>query len=267
MKAAVFSVEGKQLREIELPKVFDESLNKELIKRAVLSIQSKRKQPKGTKKKAGRDNTAEQRGKRSLPQSERTTNVGKARLPRFKNRRHLLYGRVGKVPQAVGGVRAHPPKSEKVQAEEINKKEKRKALRSAIGASINRELVEKRHVLDEKVKLPIIVEDKFADFEKTKDITKSCETLNILVDLENAKSKRRPRAGKGKQRGRTKKQKISILIVTKDNAKVYKAARNIPGVEISGVDSLNVELFAPGCEPGRLVVWTEDALKALGEKA
>ena len=267
MKAVVYSIEGKQLKEIELPKTFEEPLNRELIKRAVLSIQSKRKQPKGTKKDAGRDNTAEARSRRGLPQYERTINVGRARLPRLKNRRGLLFGRVARVPQAVGGVRAHPPKSEKRIAEEVNRKEKRKALKSAIAASTNRKLVEKRHVVEESIKLPVIVENGFEELEKTSKVVTVLKALHLLADLENAKSKVRKRAGKGKRRGRKKKQKKSILIVTGKKAKAYKAARNIPGVDVSTAASLNVELLAPGCVPGRLVVWTEDAIKAIGEKA
>ncbi len=267
MKASVYSIEGKQLREIELPKAFAHPLNRELIKRAVLSIQSKRKQPKGSNVRAGRDNTAEARSRRVLPHTERTINVGRARLPRMKNRRHLLYGRVARVPQAVGGARAHPPKSEKKIGEEINKKEKRKALLSAIAASSNRELVGERHLLPEGTKLPLVVESSFGELQKTREVLDAFKALNVLADIENAKRKRRKRSGKGKRRGRKKKQKKSVLIVTKGNTKVYRAARNLPGVDVSSVESLNVELFAPGCKPGRLVLWTEDAVKVLGEKA
>jgi large subunit ribosomal protein L4e len=267
MKAKVFSVEGKEVREIDLPKAFDSPLNTELIKRAVLSIQSKKKQPKGTDPRAGRNNTAVARSSRVLPQSERTINVGHARIPRLKNRKHLLYGRVARVPQSVGGIRAHPPKAEKIIAEEINKKEKRSALLSAVGASTSKDLVGKRHVLEEGINLPLIIENKFEEIAKTKDVVAAFKAINVFSDLENAKSKCRPRSGRGKTRGRKKKQKISLLIVTKNNSKVYKAARNIPGIDVSPVDSLNVELLAPGCMPGRLVVWTEDAAKAVGERA
>ena len=46
-------------------------------------------------------------------------NVGRARLPRLKNRRELLHGRVARVPQAVGGRRAHAPKAWKKYVEKI----------------------------------------------------------------------------------------------------------------------------------------------------
>lgn len=267
MKADVFSLDGKKMHEIALPKIFETEFHPDLIKRAVLSIQSARFQPKGKYKKAGRDNTAQYRGWRGLPRHERTINVARARLPRLKNRRGLLFGRVAKVPQAVGGARAHAPKPEKKLHEEINKKEKRKALHSAIAASVSKELVGKRHVLPEKISLPVIVEDKLEELKKTKEVITALAALHIAKDLENAKNKKRRRAGKGKKRGRKYKQKKSILIVTKKNSSVYKAARNLAGVEICEVRNINAELFAPGCMPGRLTVWTEGAIKEMGATA
>jgi len=92
------------------------------------------------------------------------------------------------------------------------------------------------------------------------------ESLKILPDLENARAKTRRRAGKGKMRGRKKKQKKSILIVTGVNSAVFKAARNLPGVDICSARNLNSELLAPGCLPGRLTLWSESAVKALGKE-
>ena len=95
----------------------------ELIKRAVLSIQSARVQPQGTYTNAGRDYTARYRGMRRLGNMHRTINVGVARKPRLKNRRYLLQGNVATIPGTVGGPRAHPIKTEKTIAEKINKKD------------------------------------------------------------------------------------------------------------------------------------------------
>jgi len=46
---------------------------------------------------------------------------------------------------------------------------------------------------------------------------------------------------------------------------LIRASRNLPGVDITTVDRLNVELLAPGTQAGRLTVWTESSLKWLGE--
>ncbi|MDD5148209.1 MAG: 50S ribosomal protein L4 [Candidatus ainarchaeum sp.] len=266
MKAGVFALDGKKIRDIELPRVFETEFHPNLIKRAVLSSQSARLQPKGNFIMAGRMNSAEYRGARRLPNQERSINVGHARLPRLKNRRGLLYGRVARVPQAVGGPRAHPPKIEKKIWERINKKERKKALESAIAASAKKELVEKRHALEEGIVLPVIIEDKFEDLKKTREVITVLSALKLGKDLENAKAKRRRKSGKGKRRGRKIKQKKSVLIITKKNSQVYKAARNIAGIDICEVRNLNTELLAPGCSAGRLAVWTESAVKALETK-
>jgi len=261
----VYSVDGKKLKEEKLPKVFQESVEPELIERAVLAIQSARKQKQGVKLRAGRDNTAEYRGSRNLPFAQRTINVGHARLPRLKNRATLLSGRVASIPRAVGGPKAHPPKAEKNIAEKINKKEKKKALRSALASTGKFALVSKRHVVKQGLQLPIVVEDRFEKIEKTKDVVKALKAIGISADLESARSKTKKRAGKGRRRGRVKKKKKSVLLVTSKGAKVYKAARNLVGVDITALKELNAELLAPGGVPGRLTVFTETALTGLRE--
>ncbi len=266
MKTNVLSLDGKKVREISISKAFDSDVDTGLIKRAVLSIRSMALQPKGPSAIAGRTNTAKYRGRRSLPASERGINVGHARLPRLNNRRGRLYGRVAGIPRAVGGPMAHPPKPEKDLKERINKKEKRAALNSAIAASVRLDLVGTRHVVAKEIALPVVVDDKFEEIGRTKELKTILKTLNLLADVDNAKEKVRRRAGKGKMRDRKKKVKKSILIVTGKTANVFKAARNLPGVDICVSRNLNAELLAPGCVPGRLVIWSESGIKALDEK-
>jgi large subunit ribosomal protein L4e len=263
LKAEVLDIEGKKIKEIELPEVFNEEYHPDIIKRAVLSIQTARLQPKGTKYMSGRDYSALYVGLRSMPTHERTINVERARLPRLKNRRGLLYGKVATVPQAVGGPKVHAPKKEKKLKEKINKKEKRKALRSAIAATINKKLVEQRHVLPKELKLPIIIENKFEELKKTKEVIKTLKALKVYEDTLNAKKKKKIRAGKGKKRGRKYKKKKSILIVTGENKPIYKAARNIEGIEVVSAKQLNAEHLAPGTKAGRLTIWTENAINYL----
>jgi len=263
MKATIVSIEGKKLNEIALPKAFEADVDSSIIKRAVLSMQSYAKQPQGTMPRAGRENTAKYRGRRSLPARERGINIGRARLPRLNNRRGRTAGRVASIPRAVAGPRAHPPKAESKKAEKINKKERKKALESAIAATTKEKLVKARHVIKKDISLPIVVEKRLEEIEKTKELKKVLEAVHVMPDLENAKAKTRRRAGKGKMRGRKKKQKKSILIVTGKNAKVFKAARNMPGVDICTARNLNTELLAPGCVPGRLVLWSESAIEFL----
>jgi large subunit ribosomal protein L4e len=266
MKASVLGLDGKKLHDLELPSHFEADVDKGLIKRAVLSMQSNARQPKGSFPRAGRENTAKYIGRRSMPTRERGINVGRARLPRLNNRRGRLMGRVASIPRAVGGPKAHPPKAEAKRTEKINRKERRAALASAISACTKQELVSERHVLEKGMGLPLVVEEKFEGVDKTKKLKEVFRALNILPDLENAEKKTRRRAGKGKKRGRKKKQKKSVLIVTGKTSPVFKAARNLPGVDVCTARNLNAELLAPGAVPGRLVVWSEPAVNSLGKK-
>ncbi len=264
MKANILSIEGKKMKEISLPAVFNTAVDAKLIKRAVLSIQSARLQPTGHHPRAGRQNTAEYIGYRGKPQMHRTINVGRARLPRLKNRRFILSGRVASVTQAVGGTKPHAPKSEKDMKERINKKEKRKAVSSAIAASAKIELVKERgHRIKEGAKLPFIFEEKLEKLEKTKDVENLLSKVDLLEDVIRAKDKKKIRAGKGKKRGRKYKRAKSVLIVVGDSSKIYKAARNLEGVDVVNVKNLNAELLAPGTKPGRLTLWSESAIEAL----
>jgi large subunit ribosomal protein L4e len=264
MKAKVFGIDGSEKSSLELPKVFETEYKPKLIKRAVLALQTAQKQAKGADPRAGLKNTARYQGSRHKPGPWKTINTGKARLPRTIDKRYLLYGRVLKVAQAVGGRSPNAPQAWKRHIEKINKKEKALALESAIAATMNEDLVKKRFIFD--TKLPIIIDDGFEGIEKTKKIIEILSKIGLEKDLENAKNKVRRRAGKGKARGRKKKIKKSVLIVTRKNDKVLKASRNITGVDAVTVTSLNVELLAPGAEAGRLVVWTKGAIEKLEGK-
>ncbi len=264
MKAHIFSIEGKKGSEVELPRQFSSEVDMGLIKRAVLAIQSAGVQLKYPSPLAGRNNTALYVGSRGKPTMYRTINVGHARKPRLKNRRGLLYGRVAGIPAVVGGPRAHPPKATKINEEKINRKEKRKATESAIAATANAELARARgHVFDEKVAFPVIVEAKLEELDKTNKVVGAFEALGVIADVEKAKDKKMVRPGKGKKRGRKHKARKSVLIVAGDSSKIFKAARNLEGVDVVSVRDLNADLLAPGAQPGRLTLWTENAIRML----
>ena len=264
MKVNLYNLEGKVISSLELPKVFSTEYHPNLINRAVIAIETAKLQPKGPNKKAGRDYAAETRMLRSLSFMDRTINTSRARLPRLKNERHLLQGNVALVPQAVKGPKAHPPKPEKNLVEKINKKEKKKATFSALAATTNKQLVIGRgHKFGENLTLPIVIESSFEELKKTKDVVNVLKALNVYEDVEKAKKKRKIRAGKGKMRGRKYKRRKSMLIICSKNCNLIKAARNLEGVDITTVNSLNAKLLAPGGKAGRLTLVTQDALKLM----
>ncbi|MDO8538167.1 MAG: 50S ribosomal protein L4 [archaeon] len=265
MKANVYSIDGKKLKEVSLPNVFDTAFDPALIRRAVVASHSARIQPKGAMIGAGMWNSAVYIGIRDPPTMRKSINVGHARLPRFKNRRYLLAGRVGKVPQAVGGRTAHAPKAEHIQKEKINRKEKNLALKTAIAATANSALVKKRgHKFEEP--MPMIIEDKFEEIKKTQEVMKILTALKLEKDVERAKNGKSVRPGKGKMRGRRYKRSKSLLIVAGKNSAIMKSARNIEGIDIVTARNLSAEHLAPGTLPGRLTLWTESAIKELEKR-
>jgi large subunit ribosomal protein L4e len=66
-------------------------------------------------------------------------------------------------------------------------------------------------------------------------------------------------------RGRGKKIGKGPLIVINEDKGVSKAARNLPGVDVTVLRNLNAELLAPGANAGRLVVWVKSAFTSLDE--
>lgn len=246
MRVQVLNLNGEVAKEIELPPIFDESYRPDIIKKAVLASQANRRQAYGPNVTSGIKTSAESWG----------SGRGVAQVPRLKNS-----SRVTRVPQAVGGRKAHPPKPDKIFSEKINRKERRKAIRSAIAATTILDLVKARgHRYTGN--LPLVVVDAFQELSKAKEITGALKQFQVWEDLVKAKSGRKVRAGKGKRRGRRYKNKKSILIV---GTTPLVAARNLPGVDVTTVSNLNVELLAPGVHAGRLTVWTESAVNALME--
>lgn len=247
MKAEVLSLEGKVVEEIELPAVFKEEYRPDIIRKAVHAIQSHRRQPYGPNPLSGTNYAAENWG----------PGHGVARVPRLKTGRRAV-----KVPQAVKGRRAHPPKVQKIWDEKINKKEMRKALRSAIAATAVAEIVTQRNHVFEGA-LPKIVVDDFEDLTRTKEVAEVFKAIGVYGDVLRAAERKRVRAGKGKMRGRRYIGKKSVLVVVSKPCNAIKAARNLPGVDVVLAKDLNVELLAPGCHAGRLTVWTKSALSHL----
>jgi len=247
MKAQVRTLTGEIAHEVDLPEIFNEEYRPDLIKRAVLAIQSTRFQPHGTDPYAGMRTSAESWG----------SGRGVAQVPRIKNS-----SRAARVPQATGGRTAHPPKVTKVLVKRINRKEKQKALRSAIAASTSPDLVRGRgHIFDGD--LPLVLEDRFEEITRTGDVIATLSALGVYADVERAKTSRKVRAGRGTMRGRRYKQRKSVLIVTGNEP--LRAARNLAGVDAVTVDQLNTELLAPGTQAGRLTIWTESAIRRLEE--
>ncbi|WP_456472617.1 50S ribosomal protein L4 [Methanocaldococcus sp.] len=247
--AKIYNLEGEIIKEIELPEVFNTEYRPDLIRRAFISAFTAKLQPKGADVLAGLRTSAKNIGK----------GHGMARVDRVPQ------GWAARVPQAVGGRRAHPPKVDKILWERVNKKERLLAIKSAIAATANIDLVKERgHIFDGEV--PLIIEDGFEELSKTKEVYEVFKKLGLDKDVLRAKEGKRVRAGKGKMRGRRYRKKKSILIVVKDKCPAILASRNLPGVDVVTVKDLGIIHLAPGGVGGRLTLWTEGALEKLKER-
>jgi len=246
----VFDLDGKPAGKIKLPPIFETPIRPDVIKRAVLAIQSARFQPQGRDPMAGKRTTAESRG----------VGLGIARIPRIKGPR----GTGAFAPGTVGGRLAHPPTLEKKIVKKIPRKEKRLALFSAIAATASKEMVVSRgHSVEGIPQIPLVVANELEGLKKTRDVEETLIKLGVLADLYRVRESIKVRAGKGKLRGRKMKQAVGPLIVVAEDKGVGEAARNIPGVEVVPVKSLNAEVLAPGTHPGRLTIWTASAIETL----
>ena len=250
MSVPVVNTNNEHVEDLALPEIFRTPLRPDVIKRAVITQQSHGFQPQGRDPRAGKRTTAESWG----------VGRGLSRVPRLKGSSRAAFG-----VSTVGGHQAFPPRSEKVIRKEINKKERRLAIRSGIAATADRETVASRgHAIGSVGTLPLIVEDDVQSLSKTSEVRELFVSLGVWQDVERA-DRGKTRAGRGKTRGRRRKVGKGPLIVIADDLGIVKAAANLPGVDVVRVEDLNAEMLAPGAHPGRLVVWTKSAFTSLDE--
>jgi large subunit ribosomal protein L4e len=261
----VFDINGKEIENIELPKVFYQPVREDLILRAFLVIQSHKRQPYGPNELSGLRTSAHYHGKRRSRYTMMNREIARHQRLHGKTVPQLFWqARIA--PQTKGGRPAHPPLPEKNWYQKINKKEKIKATISAIAATSLKEFVKARgHRIEEVKELPIVVEDKIEEIKKTKEIIEFLKKIGLEKELERTKEKK-VRAGKGKIRGRRYKKKVGILFVVNEDKGIGKAVRNIPGCDVIKVKDLSVEKLAPGGKAGRLTIFTKTAILKIGEK-
>lgn len=260
MKTDIYSIEGKKIKSIVLPAQFKEPIRPDLIKRAVLSIQSSKRQPYGASTEAGKRYSSKVSRRRRKYRGAYGRGISRSPRKVMTRRGTQFYWVGATAPFTVGGRRAHPPKSEKIWKQKINKLERRKAIRSALAATLDIDLIKKRgHKIST---LTNIIESKFEKLSTTKDVKKALKDLGLKEELERIQ-KKKIRAGKGKLRGRKYKRKVGPLLVISKESPLLKAAANLQGIDTCKIQDINTELLAPGTIPGRLTIFTEGAIELL----
>jgi len=262
MKANVLNTQGKKIKEIDLPKCFSQEIREDIVAK-VLEVK-KRQQPYAPSLMAGKQYSASGKIKHRRHVWKTHYGHGISRIPRkIISARGNRFNWIGAfIPGTVGGRRAHPPKIlSMINTRKINKKEMKIALTSALSATANEKKISKRYksLKDKKLHgLPLVVDSKLISL-KTKDLISSLK--KILGNLfEISVKKKTIRSGKGKFRGRKYKSTAGLLIVVGKKEK-----SKIKAFEIISVDKLSVINLAKG-GLGRLTLYTEQAIKDLGER-
>lgn len=263
MKANLLDINGKKAKDLTLPECFNEVVRTDLIQKIVEA--KKIKQPYAPSPVAGNQASASGVLKHHRKVWKSQYGRGMSRIPRKQmSRRGSQFHWVGATsPNARGGRRAHPPRIESMlMRESINKKELKLALMSALAATTNEKFITKRYATlsDKKVdKLPLVVESKFVGL-KAKPMDESLK--NILGEelYSLAIKKKSIRSGLGKLRGRKYKSTAGLLLVTGKDERVKTKS-----FQVQTANKLGVTDLANG-GAGRLTLYTENAIKELGEK-
>lgn len=260
----VLGTDSKEAGKQKLPAQFSEDIRTDLIKRAVEAIQGNKRQQYGADPLAGKKQAA--RLSRRRRDYKGAYGKGLSRAPRkTMSRRGTQMHWIGAfAPGTVGGRRAFPARAEHIYAKKINDTERRKAIRSALAASVDKTSVSKRgHKAP--ASYPFIVSTDFEKLNKAADVEKAFLALGLEQELARA-SVKKIRAGAGKGRGRPYQKAKGPLLVVSQQCEAVNAAGNIPGVDVVVVNKLNAELLAPGTHAGRLTLYTQAAIQKMDKE-
>ncbi len=263
MKSAVLDINGKKLRVIDLPGCFSQKIRGDILAKVLEAKKSR--QPYAPSLVAGKQHSAS--GKIRHRRHVWKTHYGRgiSRIPRkIMSRRGAQFNWEGaEISSTKGGRRAHPPKIlSMINIKKINKKEMKIAMSSAISATANEKEMKKRYktLKDKKIdNLPLIVESKVLSL-KIKQLISNLKKILGENLFKLALKKKTIRSGKGKLRGRKYKKSAGLLLVVGKNEKLRTNAFDIKNVKNLGISDL-----AEG-GAGRLTLYTEQAIKDLGEK-
>jgi len=263
MKATVLDINGKEKKKIDLPSCFSQKIREDLIQK-VLEIK-KIKQPYSPSPVAGKQHVAKGKVVHRRHVWRSGYGRGASRVPRkiFTRKGSQFNWEAAEVPFARGGMRTHPPKIlSMINTKKINKKEAKIAFCSALSATTKEKQIVKKYerLRNKKINnLPLIVESKFVSL-KIKQLIESLKKILGKDLFVLALHKKKIRAGKGKLRGRKYKSNLGLLLVIGKNEKLKTNA-----FDVQKVENLGIEDLARG-GPGRLTLYTEEAIKFFGEK-
>ncbi|XP_048320967.2 large ribosomal subunit protein uL4 [Ziziphus jujuba] len=240
---------------VHLPDVMKASIRPDIVNFVHANISKNSRQPYAVSKKAGHQTSAESWG----------TGRAVSRIPRVPGGGTHRAGQGAFGNMCRGGRMFAPTKIWRRWHRKINVNQKRYAVVSAIAASAIPSLVQARgHRIETVPELPLVISDSAESVEKTSAALKVLKQIGASADAEKAKDSHSIRPGKGKMRNRRYiNRKGPLIVYGTEGAKLVKAFRNIPGVDIVNVERLSLLKLAPGGHLGRFVIWTKSAFEKL----
>jgi large subunit ribosomal protein L4e len=244
---------GEESAQVELPAVFSAPIRRDVVESVHKNMNKNARQAYAVSKIAGHQTSAESWG----------TGRAVARIPRVGG------GGTGRSGQGAFGNMCRsgrmfaPTKTWRKWHRKINTNERRYAVASALAASAVPALVMARgHRIEKVNEVPLVISG-LEGLTKTRDALATLAKFGADEDVQHAKDSRKIRAGKGKMRNRRYVSRRGPLVVYAEDNGLTKAFRNLPGVELCNVDSLNLLQLAPGGHMGRFCVWTQSAFERL----
>merc|ERR1711934_601284 len=237
-----------------LPAVFRAPVRPDIVSLMHNNIAKNKRQPYCVSEPAGHQTSAESWG----------TGRAVARIPRVRGGGTHRSGQAAFGNMCRGGRMFAPLKTWRRWHKRCNINQRRYAMTSAIAATgVPALVMAKGHKVDEVPEIPLVVSNAAQEYKKTKQAVDLLKQLGAWDDVKRVYASRRMRAGRGKSRDRKHVQKLGPAVVYAQDNGIVRAFRNIPGVEVLDVNSLNVLRLAPGGHVGRFLIFTEDAFKAL----
>lgn len=253
MKATLYDMKGKEKGSVEMPKVFNQKIREDLVKKYFEVF--KMIQPYSTDPKAGRKHSASGTISHKRHDWKGHYGQGRSRVPRKTMwRRGVNFFWIGaEVSGTRGGRRVHGPKGIGKE-KKMNKKEIKVAMNSAFAATGDAGRIIERYDRIEKVnfKAPVVIESKLEN-TKVKELLGMFKEIFGNADLILKKKKVRP--GKGKMRGRKYKSNAGLLLVKGNDEKI-----KFSGVDVRNVSEVSISDLYP---LGRLTVYTEKAISEM----
>ncbi|VVA97022.1 unnamed protein product [Arabis nemorensis] len=240
---------------VVLPDVMLAPIRPDVVSFTHAQMSNNSRQPYAVSKKAGHQTSAESWG----------TGRAVSRIPRVPGGGTHRAGQAAFGNMCRGGRMFAPTKIWRRWHRRINVNMKRHAIVSAIAATAVPSLVMARgHKIENVPEMPLVVSDSAEAVEKTSAAIKVLKQIGAYDDAEKAKDSIGIRPGKGKARNRRYiSRKGPLVVYGTEGAKIVKAFRNLPGVELCHVERLNLLKLAPGGHLGRFVIWTKSAFEKL----